>query len=367
MEALTITYFVVGSVNLAVILLIFTGFKKRRDIDTPTSGISFPPLSVIVAARNEAANLPELLAALSRQEYSGDFEVILVLDRCTDASLDLAQQAKQSFPELRILEIDELPAAWAGKKYALDQGIAQARHAQLVFTDADCRPPQTWLQAVGIAFSKKASLVLGGSPYLRQRGLLNACIRLETFWTFFQYAGLARLGFPWMAVGRNLGYSRSFFREQGGFSGISDRLSGDDDLLVNRAGKGEKVAVLSHKGSRVPSLPKETWKGWFRQKIRHISASPAYSWQSRTILGIIHGTHLLFYVSLILLIAWVPGTLPVWLFFASRWILLSLLLQFLQKDWEMDAVLRFFPLLDLFLLAYNLIIAPAGLLFKPDW
>lgn len=93
-----------------------------------------PRVSVVVAARNEAAQLPAALASWLAQDYD-DFEVLLVDDRSTDGTAAVAAAAAD--PRLRVLRVERLPAGWLGKPHALACGARAARGELLLFTDAD--------------------------------------------------------------------------------------------------------------------------------------------------------------------------------------------------------------------------------------
>ena len=102
----------------------------------PVSDAEAPPISVIVAARDEAAALPAALATLVSQDYPR-YEVIAVNDRSRDATGDILRQFANASNRLRVVEIAELPPGWMGKPHALARGAAAATGEWLVFTDAD--------------------------------------------------------------------------------------------------------------------------------------------------------------------------------------------------------------------------------------
>lgn len=326
-----------------------------------------PPITLIIAARNEAENLQRFLPAVLRQDYPGEWEVIVALDRCTDESAAVVSGFQGQNPRLRMVVIDALPGGWTGKKHALDQAIAVARHDFLAFTDADCELPPRWLQGMAGRFAQGADVVLGVSPYAPGPGFLNLFIRYETWMTAMLYTGLARLGMPYMAVGRSLAYRRRWFEAGRGFEGIAHRVSGDDDLLVNRAGRTAKVDVLTGIDYQVVSLPKRTWREWLRQKQRHGSAGKAYSLRSLLILSGIHGLHLFFYLSLILVVLCVPAV--------SGWALLVYLLRtsalmgiLAAVPWKFKKLPWLaFPVLDLAYLLYLILLPLAALRKQPNW
>jgi len=93
-----------------------------------------PYVSVIVPARNEEACLAACLQSLVTQAGS-DFEVIVVDDRSTDRTREIA--ASFAHQRVRLIEAGPLPAGWTGKNNAVTAGARLARGQWLLFTDAD--------------------------------------------------------------------------------------------------------------------------------------------------------------------------------------------------------------------------------------
>lgn len=325
-----------------------------------------PPLTVIVAARNEADNLRELLPLLIQQHYP-HFEIIIALDRCTDESLFVLEEFEAAHLILRHLVIHDLPADWAGKKWALTQAIETARHEHLVFTDADCRMGPKWLSEVAAHWGEQTEVVLGLGPYPRYPGWLNRFIRFETFYAAFQYIGLAQNGIPYMAVGRNLAYRKSFFTRNGGFAAFQDRLSGDDDLLINAYAHAAGTQVMISPESSVTSEPKRTFTDWLSQKKRHLSASAKYSRRSQFILGAFHLSHLCFYAGILISLSLGPtASLPLSLYIGRiglSWAIFG----FTNRNIQMRGLLAYYPILDLLFFVYNLSVVPAGIMTQPEW
>ena len=90
-------------------------------------------VSVIVPARNEARNLPALLAGLAAQSQPA-LEVLVVDDGSTDATAAVASAAGAT-----VISVSSLPPGWAGKPWACQTGVAAARGDVLLFLDADVR------------------------------------------------------------------------------------------------------------------------------------------------------------------------------------------------------------------------------------
>ncbi len=345
-------------------------FREKKLVETAACTLNqkeYPPLSIVVAARNEAVHLKKHLMAILEQFYPTDFEVILLLDRCTDRSAEIAVALATHYPQLRIIEVNEIKAGWAPKKWVLTQGIKVAKHEHLVFTDADCIPAAGWLQRMGARMGEGNSLVFGLGPYLSQSGWLNALIRYETWYTALQYMGRAAMGRPYMAVGRNLAYTKTFFKEAGGFESHRHQMSGDDDLLVNAAGKGNRVGLVLHPEGHVYSVPENTWKDWINQKLRHLSAGSSYRFNSLFNLSLFHGLHTIFYISLVIVLcgtSWTPEALGIYFF---RTIIAWVFVFLPAKKWRFNASLGWFPLLDMLYFFYNILLVPVSLVQPPKW
>jgi cellulose synthase/poly-beta-1,6-N-acetylglucosamine synthase-like glycosyltransferase len=353
MGTLAILLFVAAS----GIQLFFWGFLLRK-WPAPMAVPTFTkPVSVIICAHNEAFNLQQNLPHFLRQDYP-DFEIIVVDDHSTDDSADVVRRLSKQHHQLRLLSLSQ--PSGPGKKEALAAGIAAANADFLLLSDADCQPlsPQ-WIQTMMNGFRDGTELVLGFSPYQKLPGLLNACIRFEALYTALQYISLAAAGLPYMGVGRNLAYRKSFFIGAGGFRQHAHIASGDDDLLVNAAAKRRNTCIVVSPAAWVASTPKVRWRDYFRQKQRHLSTATHYRPLHQLVLGALSGSHFLHFAAAVP--AWLSG-LP------AAWILSLMLLRglFLFLTWKrtlhrlaQSDLLPHIFLLDFLFLLFYLVFAPS--------
>lgn len=264
------------------------------------------PISVVVAARDEERSLPPLLARLRRQTLAPSaFEVVVVDDRSTDGTAALVRQTARAWaatggPDLRLVSVPEdAPDVPGPKKRALAAGIAEARYARLAFTDADGRPPETWLETLARhADHTPGAVLVGVGPLEPAPGALNAFVRFETVQTALLSAAGVGWGRPWHAVGRNLSVPRALFEAVGGYAHSEASLSGDDDLLVQhvaRTGAAPVEVVLDPAGF-VPSAAPDGWRAFWRQKRRHASAGAHYAPGALAGLAVLHGSGLALWV-----------------------------------------------------------------------
>ena len=165
------------------------------------------PLSVIVCARDEAANLSKYLPGILFQDYKTTHEIIVVNDNSIDETKYILDEYKKSFKNLTAIELTQEAKFITGKKFPLSMGIKSAKHEILLLTDADCVPAtEFWIQKMQAAYNDGIEIVLGYGAYHKKPSLLNKIIRFETFHTALQYFSYALAGIPFMGVGRNLSY-----------------------------------------------------------------------------------------------------------------------------------------------------------------
>lgn len=336
-------------------------FKKTEKSQTPSL-----PISVIICAKNEAKNLKKNLPFFLEQEYP-IFEIILINDSSTDKTLKVMEKFKAEHANIKIVDVKNIEAFWGNKKYALTLGIKVASYNHLLFSDADCRPvSKRWIYEMSSHFTNRKSIVIGYGAYKRHKSFLNKLIRFETLLTALQYFSYAKIGKPYMAVGRNLAYTKTTFFEARGFMSHMNIKSGDDDLFVNQIADASNTALCYSKESFTESIPKETYRDWLLQKRRHVSTAKYYKTKHKVLLSSFYLSQLLFYILAIVLISsqiyWeiVVGLILL------RYILLYITLTLAAKKLNEKDLIPYLPLLELFLIMTQFSIFIKNIVSKPD-
>jgi biofilm PGA synthesis N-glycosyltransferase PgaC len=268
------------------------------------------PVSVVICARNEAENLKKYLPLVLEQDFP-DFEVVVVNDRSWDGTNDVLEAFAKQYKHLKIVTVNEGSKFIAGKKFAVTMGIKAAANEWLVFTDADCFPASSkWLLGMQQPDQNGAEILLGYSPYLKKRGILNALIRFETFFTAVNYLSFALKGMPYMGVGRNMAYKKSLFFNNKGFAAHMHIPSGDDDLFVNAHAHEGNTGICFHADAQVWSEPNTSFSAYLRQKKRHFGAGKLYKPKHKFILSAQIIIQFLFYVILAILVCFKSTLYP---------------------------------------------------------
>lgn len=315
--------------------------KKKESTD------KFEPVSVIICARNEENNLRRNLPAILTQNYP-QFEVIIVDDQSADGTKALLNEFKEKYPFLRSIEIKRNKHSKFGKKVPLTLGIKGAKYDRLAVIDADCKPASNqWLKHMLSNYTESKEIVIGYSPYIKLKGLVNRIIRFDTTQIAVTYLSFAKAGRPYMGVGRNMSYLTDTFFKVDGFKRHYHIQSGDDDLFMQDTATRKNVAIEIHPDSFVYSRPKKTWLTWFQQKQRHFTTASQYRLINKLFLGIFPTTMFLMLVSFFILLfnyKWWAFVLAV---FGLRLLLYWIIDGLLYKKLQMGDLVYFFPLLEL--------------------
>ena len=294
-----------------LVQLLFWGLIFRAAYRNTSSATTPPrpefPVSVIVCFRNEADYLAACLEGLLAQDYPAGFEVVLVDDNSTDRSPEIALAYAGYDDRVRVVHPG---ATRAGKKDALAYGIEQSRYECMVLTDADCTPasPQ-WLRHMAKGLEGNKELALGVSPYRVSsvRPWLTRWQQFEAIYVSIKYLSFARLGSPYMGVGRNMAYTKGFYARAGGFAEHADLASGDDDLLVSAGATPWSTSVVTDPSAWMWSRPHGSFPQFLHQRARHQSTGIRYAPDIALLLGLVALSHGLFFLLGLVLLFLHPG------------------------------------------------------------
>jgi cellulose synthase/poly-beta-1,6-N-acetylglucosamine synthase-like glycosyltransferase len=293
--------------------------------------------SVLIAARNEAENLPRLLADLGAQHLAGDqFEVLIADDHSTDATAQVvADAARQANFSVRLISLSE---GQTGKKAALLAALQAARAPWLVCTDADCRVQPGWLAAYAaqLARAPQANFISGPVLLTGPNSFLQTLIGLE-------FAGLVGVGAaciarqqPTMCNGANLAYRRTAFDAVGGFKDNAHVASGDDEFLLHKihAAFPGSVHFLADAAAVVSTAAPTTLRKLLRQRVRWASKWRHYqSAAPRRLALLVLGANVALAAGVGAALLW-PALWP--------WVLAAGAIKLGADAWFLSPVLRFF-------------------------
>lgn len=340
-----------------------------RSLSKETPDKDKMPVSVVICAKNEYENLEKNLPLILEQEYS-EYEVILVNDFSDDDSYFLLKKLQEKYPHFKVINLRENVNFFSGKKLALALGIKSAKYDIILLTDADCIPAgKDWIKSMVSAFDKNTELVLGYGGYRSLPGFLNLLIRYDTMFIALQYLGFALAGKPYMGVGRNLAYKKELFFRQGGFTSHYKVKSGDDDLFVNKAASRHNTRITLSPDSFTISEPEKTFRGWFKQKKRHLSTGIYYRGGDKFRLGLFAFSHTMFYISLIVFLILMKCCLTLYIALGLifiKYFSLLLILNYAGKKFNERKLFLYSPIFDMIFAFLNPVFAISNLLYRKN-
>lgn len=315
------------------------GFEKVPEFSIPdlTPKTSF---SIVVAFRDETANLPHLIASLNQLNYpKSHYEVLFVDDDSTDDSVEIIK-TQTGKTNLNFQLLNREVKINSPKKDAIQTAIRIAKHEWVITTDADCIVPKYWLDSFDAYIqTHNTKLIAGPVTYHYKNSALHKFQTLDFVSLIGATIGSFGLKKPYMANGANLAYQISFFKELDGFNGNSHIASGDDVFLLQKAVKTNlsQVGFIKTDKALVMTKPVNTLMILFSQRIRWSAKSTGFSSIFGKLTGLLVLTMNVFVISTLLLaaldiISW-NSCLYIWIIKISiDFMLLFKTLRFLNQE-----------------------------------
>ena len=216
----------------ALFIYYYKGWQSLKEYAPSRTG-SFSKISVLVAARNEAANMSNLLDSLAAQTYPREsFEIIVIDDFSTDNTAQIVGAYK--LENLRLVQ-PNIKEEQSSKKKAIQTGVDCAKGELIVTTDADCKVGKNWLQTINDFYLQKgASFIAAPVKFSYNHSILQKFQTLDFLMLQGITAASVATNFHSMCNGANLVYTKQAFNKVGGFKGIDKVASGDDMLLIKK-------------------------------------------------------------------------------------------------------------------------------------
>lgn len=236
-------------------------------------------VSAIVPARNEEQNIAACVESLANQTEIA--EVIVVNDQSTDRTAAILETLAERFPNLRVLETDDLPPGWVGKNYALSMGAAEAHNEWFLFTDADAvHFPGSAAAALEIAAETGAALV-SFSPEQRTETWWERALIPFVFTQLaakFRYRQINDPDSPAAAAnGQFLMIRRDAYDAVGGHSALAGEVL--EDIELARRVKSAGYTIFFAPGTGVVRVRMyrtfgAMWQGWVKNLYPLMAGTP---------------------------------------------------------------------------------------------
>jgi cellulose synthase/poly-beta-1,6-N-acetylglucosamine synthase-like glycosyltransferase len=256
------------AVYLVVVSYLIKGWSNLKRPKTEGAPLN-TKVTILIAARNEEEGIHYTIEDILAQDYPSHLtEVIIVDDHSTDSTAEIIRSYANRGIKLMQLQEDEPLNSY--KKKAIAEAIARSTGDLM---------GSKWLSSV-VAYYETHNLVMISSPvtYFEERSLFE---RLQTL----EFAYLIGIGGAFIGNGRasncngaNLAYRKDVFHEVGGFKGIDDLASGDDELLLQKIAVvyPKRIGFLKNTDAVVYTHAKHTLQEFLQQRRRWASKSTRY-------------------------------------------------------------------------------------------
>ena len=220
---------------LYVVIVMFFWYGWRRlQVPVFKNTLNTTTVSILIAARNEEDKIALTIDDILKQDYPKELIELIVID---DHSTDNTAQIISGYANhgVTLIKLNEDKALNSYKKKAISEAISIAKGELIITTDADCRMNAKWLKTI-VSTYEEGNYKLISSPviFFEEKNFFERLQTLE--FLYLIGLGAATIGNknPSTCNGANLAYRKDVFNELGGFKGIDDLASGDDELFLHK-------------------------------------------------------------------------------------------------------------------------------------
>jgi len=258
--------------SYCLLMFIFINGWMKTDLYVVPEQVFEIKCSIIIAARNEAGHIENILSDIIQQNYPRElFEIIVVNDHSDDNTGDIVSFFQQGNAISLINLLDEN----TGKKAALAEGIKLSNGEFILTLDADCRIGKNWLQTM-VSFYKEnnSSLLMGPVDFHPKKGYWNQTQNLEFLSLVGTSASAINNDQAFLCNGANLAFKRKVFLQ---FEDPYNQKisSGDDIFLLHKIKNASNPLIHFVKNTDAIAYTNgvDSLKSFFAQRIRWASKS----------------------------------------------------------------------------------------------
>ncbi|WP_183562339.1 glycosyltransferase [Mucilaginibacter sp. SP1R1] len=271
-----VSLFLTG-IYLILLIYLIRGWSKVKVNQTKATTFK-TRITVLIAARNEEEKINLTIEDVLAQNYPKHLlEIIIVDDHSTDnTAAIISSYASQG---VKLLKLHEEQPLNSYKKKAIAEAIKLSTGELMVATDADCRMGTAWLSSI-VGYYESNNLVMVSSPvtYFEEKSLFELMQTLEFGFLIGIGAAFIGNGRASTCNGANFAYRKDVFYEVGGFKGIDELASGDDELLLQKVAERYpgKIGFLKQTEAVVYTHAKHSLQEFMQQRRRWASKSTKY-------------------------------------------------------------------------------------------
>lgn len=273
-----ILWFCIGIVGLILIQFVILScrlFFFWKDHSRKLSS-DLPFVSILVAARNEEIDLPDLLRSFEHLEYPADrVQFLFADDQSTDGTTEILEDWCLENLNRIFLTIEPSQTALYnknGKANALAILGEKATGEYYFFTDADCQVNPNWILEGVSSFSENVGMVIGITQ-VKARSLLEKFQEID-WWLTLGFVKVATdLNIQTTGLGNNMVISKDAYQQSGGFKNLPFCLTEDLEISRSIQRLGFKIAHQVSSGMLARTIPETGFLNLMDQRKRWMNGA----------------------------------------------------------------------------------------------
>lgn len=191
-----------------------------------------PPVSILITAHDNLAELERNLPMFLRQQYAADYQVIVVCQSTDGETQDFLKRTAAENPHLYYTYIPESSRYMSRKKLQITLGVKAAKHEWIILTEPNCRPSNDkWLQTMARQCQDPNHLVLG---YVALDEETKSVRRFDSIRKAYYVLRRAQQTYGYRSHMPNVAFRKSDFMKEQGYQGNLEYVRGEYDFLVNK-------------------------------------------------------------------------------------------------------------------------------------
>lgn len=219
-------------VLLAVLGSLINPFLRSLRFQKTETAENQPPVSILITAHDNLAELERNLPMFLRQQYAADYQVIVVCQSTDGETQDFLKRTAAENPHLYYTYIPESSRYMSRKKLQITLGVKAAKHEWIILTEPNCRPSNDkWLQTMVRQCQDPNHLVLG---YVALDEETNSVRRFDSIRKAYYVLRRAQQTYGYRSHMPNVAFRKSDFMKEQGYQGNLEYVRGEYDFLVNK-------------------------------------------------------------------------------------------------------------------------------------
>ena len=237
--------------------------------------VTYPRISILIAARNEEHTIEACLAKLLSVDYPIDkMEILVGNDNSEDQTLKIAQSLAEKDRRIKVFDIRANLGLARGKANVLAHLANQARGQFYFITDADTRVPEHWVQNLLCGVHRNTGII-SGVTIVAGKGLWARLQNMEWLNALGMLKVVTDMGIPVTGIGNNMMITREAYEKVGGYENIPFSIVEDFQLTceVLKAGFGvinllnPQVTAITNPAKKIKDILNQR-KRWMNGAIK---------------------------------------------------------------------------------------------------